>query len=174
MKARLIMTKSEITQTPRFLIKGCLSFESTAMFVNCALAAMESAEWHFGKAPSVQIWQSSDIYGIGGSSSDICGKSCDHIIPPAETTSIFKIQPAFKMSFHTFKKLQKARQFSFQGPKLIHVLKTGSFSFVFIKALPDWLNLKVETASAIKSYLKWMSDDPSIAFQNDHCMSPLW
>ena len=36
------MTKSEITQTPRFLIKGCLSFESTAMFVNCALAAMES------------------------------------------------------------------------------------------------------------------------------------
>ena len=127
---------------------------------------------HFGKAPSVQIWQSSDIYGIGGSS-DICGKSCDHIIPPAETTSIFKIQPAFKMSFHTFKKLQKARQFSFQGPKLIHVLKTGSFSFVFIKALLDWLNLKVETASAIKSYLKWMSDDPSIAFQNDHRMSPL-
>ena len=36
------MTRSEITQTPRFLIKGCLSLESTAMFVNCALAAMES------------------------------------------------------------------------------------------------------------------------------------
>ena len=170
MKARLIMTKSEITQTPRFLIKGCLSFESTAMFVNCALAAMESTleRRHQFKFDKVLTFMAS-----AAAASDICGKSCDHIIPPAETTSIFKIQPAFKMSFHTFKKLQKARQFSFQGPKLIHVLKTGSFSFVFIKALLDWLNLKVETASAIKSYLKWMSDDPSIAFQNDHCMSPL-
>ena len=93
------MTKSEITQTPRFLIKGCLSFESTAMFVNCALAAMESTleRRHQFKFDKVLTFMAS-----AAAASDICGKSCDHIIPPAETTSIFKIHPAFKMSFHTW------------------------------------------------------------------------